>query len=262
MKNWRLVVSLVAWLACLPGAGVWAQSATGTTASGPAAAASATALPYTPADPAAPIAPATAEAKSGAHTAAAAHRKAEHDRIRHEREAVKAQRVKDEAACYKLFAAEDCLKTVRAQVRDTETRLRAQEIELNDAERKEKAADRLKSIEEKQRPVPANTPKGTGPDAVLRNKPAADPQATKAQRDHDAELRAQQQRSNAQKHAQEQQTRAAENAVRASQSRAKHAEALQAADERRARVEKAQADAAAQGRKPAAPLPAAPVAPQ
>lgn len=201
-----------------------------------------------------------AEAGEGSSrtTAAAAHRKAEHERIRHEREAVKAQRTKDEAVCYQRFAVEDCLKGVRAQVRDAETRLRLQEIDLNDAERKEKAAERLKSIEEKQRPVPAGAAAVGGvPDAVMRKPAAAHPQASQAQRDHDAQLRAQEQRSKIQKQAQEQKIRAAESADRAAQARARHADTLKGAEEHRARVEKSRADAAAQGRKPAAPLPPA-----
>ena len=197
---------------------------------------------------AAPAAP-EEEAGSPPHAAAAAQRKAEHERIRHERDALKAQQVQDEAACYQRFAVEDCLRGVRARARDAEGRLRTQEIMLNDAERKEKAADRLKAIEEKQRPVPAEA---KAPDAVLRKPPA-----TQAQRDHDAALRAEQQRSHVQKQTDGQARRAADSAERASQARTRHAETLKAAEERRARVEKARVDAEAQGRKPAAPLPAA-----
>jgi len=194
--------------------------------------------------------PVSSEEDAGKHpyAAAAAQRKAEHERIRHEREALKAQQVKEEAACYQRFAVEDCLRAVRARGRDAEGRLRTQEIMLNDAERKEKAADRLKAIEEKQRPAPAEA---KGPDAVVRKPPA-----TQAQRDHDAALRAEQQRSRVQKQADEQARRAADSAERAAQARTRHAETIKAAEERRARVEKARADAVAQGRKPAAPLPA------
>jgi len=197
---------------------------------------------------AAPAAP-EEEAGSHPHAAAAAQRKAEHERIRHERDVLKAQQVKDEAACYQRFAVEDCLRGVRARARDAEGRLRTQEIMLNDAERKEKAADRLKTIEEKQRPVPAEA---KGPDAVLRKPPT-----TQAQRDHDAALRAEQQRSRVQRQTDAQARRAADSAERAAQARTRHAETLKAAEERRARVEKARVDAEAQGRKPAAPLPAA-----
>lgn len=205
-----------------------------------------------------PSAPLWAQAPDVAQDSglAAAQRKAGHERIRHEREALAAGRQKDEAACYQRFAVEDCLRGVRARAREADDRLRAQEVELNDAERREKAAERLRSIEERQKAVPAPLPQGQKADGMVR-KPPADPQAAKAQRDHDAELRAQQQRSRVQQQSSEQAQRAAANADRAAKARTRHAEALKAADERRARVEKSQADAVAQGRKPAAPLPAA-----
>lgn len=205
--------------------------------------------------PVAPVwAQATDGAQDGAAAAAAAHRKAEHERIRHEREALAAVRQKEEAACYKQFAVEDCLRSVRTKARETGDRLRAQEVELNDAERREKAAERLRSIEEKQKAVPPSTSRGQGTDASVRKTPA-DPASTKAQRDHDAEQRALSQRDRVQQHDNEQAARAATQADRAAQARVRHAEALKAADERRARVEKSQADAAAKGHPPAAPLP-------
>ena len=100
--------------------------------------------------------------------------------------------------------------------------------------------------------------KGPAPEDMIGElrKPAADPDAAKAQRDSEAHQRAQQQNRRAQAQATEQATRAAANADRAAHSRVKHEQALQAAEERRARVEKSRADALAQGRKPAAPLPA------
>lgn len=214
---------VLATLLVLPVASVWAQSTDGT--------------------------------QDSALAAAAAHRKAEHERIRHEREALAAMRQKEEAACYKQFAVEDCLRSVRTKAREAGDRLRAQEVELNDAERKEKAAERLRSIEEKQKAVPPPASRGQGSDATVRKTPA-DPASTKAQREHDAEQRAQLQRNRAQQHDSEQAARAAVQADRAAQARVRHAETLKAADERRARVEKSQADAAAKGRPPAAPLPA------
>lgn len=206
-----------------------------------------------------PAAPAWAQATDGTPdstlTAAAAHRRVEHDRIRHEREALATARQRDEAACYKQFAVEDCLRGVRTKAREAGDRLRAQEVELNDAERREKAAERLRSIEEKQKAVPPPASRGQGTDATVRKTPA-DPANTKAQREHDAEQRAQLQRNRAQQHDSEQAARAAVQADRASQARVRHAETLKAADERRARVEKSQADAAAKGHPPVAPLPA------
>jgi hypothetical protein len=200
----------------------------------------------------APACAATGVEVDPASSSAAAHRKVERDRIKVEREALTARRQQDEAVCYQRFAVEDCLRGVRAKARESHDRLRAQEIELNDAERREKAAERLRAIEDKQVAVP---PAGKRADAQVR-KPSADPDVAKAQRDQDAHQRAQQQISRAQVQASEQAARAAATADRAAQSRAKHAQALQAAQERRVRIEKSQADALAQGRKPAAPLPA------
>jgi colicin import membrane protein len=187
---------------------------------------------------------------------AAAHRTAEHERIRREREALQAQQKLDESACYQRFAVEDCLRRVRAGVRDAETRLRAQEIELNDAERKEKAAERLRIIEEKQQAAPVPVPAASD-GAILRNAPKAAKGDGGTLRDREAAQRAQEQRSRVQKQTQEQAARATENAQRAAEARERHARTLEAAQERRARVEKARADAAAQGRVPAAPLPTA-----
>jgi colicin import membrane protein len=208
-------------------------------------------------------APASAQSMPPASEAsgqqAAAHRTAEHERIRREREALQSQRKLDESACYQRFAVEDCLRRVRARVRDSETRLRAQEIELNDAERKEKAAERLKIIEDKQRAAPLPVP-GASDGAVLRNAPRAARGDGGTLRDREAAQRAQEQRTRVQKQSQEQAARATENAQRAAEARERHARTLEAAQERRARVEKARADAEAQGRVPAAPLPPASVA--
>lgn len=200
----------------------------------------------------APASAATLSEGDPAPSAAAAHRKVERDRIAREREALNARRQEDEAVCYQRFAVEDCLRGVRAKARAGQDRLRAQEIELNDSERREKAAERLRAIEDKQTAMP---PAGKRTDAQVRKSPA-DPDVAKVQRDQDAHQRAQQQNSRAQAQASEQAARAAATADRAAQSRAKHAQAVQAAQERRARVEKSKADALAQGRKPAAPLPA------
>lgn len=188
----------------------------------------------------------------------AAQRKAEHERIRDERAALKSQRQRDESACYQRFSVEDCLRGVRAQAREAEVRLRNQEFALNDAERKEKAAERLRSIEEKQSAVRAAPSAGEGGGATLRHPPrGAEPAASRAQREQDAERRALVQRDRTQAQAHEQSVRNADSAERAAKARARQEEAVKAAQERRARVEKARADAAAAGRVPAAPLPTA-----
>ena len=104
--------------------------------------------------------------------------------------------------------------------------------------------------------MPDSPSAGSGAASAVVRKPSQDPQGLKSQRDHEAELRAQQQRIKVQKQAQEQAARTSGNAERAAEARARHAQTLQAAQERRDRVEKSRAEAAAQGRVPAAPLPA------
>jgi len=102
----------------------------------------------------APAWAATGVEVDAASASTAAHRKVERDRIKMEREALMARRQQDEAVCFQRFAVEDCLRGVRAKARESHDRLRAQEIELNDAERREKAVERLRAIEDKQMAVP------------------------------------------------------------------------------------------------------------
>ena len=56
---------------------------------------------------------------------------------------------KQEAACYARFAVNDCLRKVRARQRDARDVQRRKEIELKDAERKEKAQQKLERLTEK-----------------------------------------------------------------------------------------------------------------
>ena len=190
------------------------------------------------------------------------HRKAGRELIRVEREAVATTRHQEEVACYQRFAVEDCLREVRAKAQRAESLLRMQELELNDAERQQKATDRLRAIDEKKKALPNAPHAGKRTERAVREVPAvasrgvsADPQSVKAKRDLEATQRAQEQRQRVQTHTNRQEARAAANAANASKARERQARALKAADERRARVEKSSADTAAPGRKRAAPLP-------
>lgn len=189
------------------------------------------------------------------HGAAQAERQVERERIHQERQAIAATRARDETACYRRFAVEDCLRDVRTQARNAELQLRGRELQLNDAERKEKAAERLRSIEEKQRMVPDRSqPQGSarGP-----GRPApASGDALRSQHQREAQQRAEQQRTREQSGAENRAQRAAQSAERAAAARARHADNVKAAQERRERVQKMQAESAAAGRKPAASLPA------
>lgn len=56
---------------------------------------------------------------------------------------------KQEAACYARFAVNDCLRKVRARQRADRDVQRRKEIELKDADRKEKAQQKLERLTEK-----------------------------------------------------------------------------------------------------------------
>jgi hypothetical protein len=188
--------------------------------------------------------------------ASPAERQAERDRIQHERRTSTTARKREEAACYRRFAVEDCLRDVRAKARVTELNLRAREVRVNDAERRAKAAERLRSIEEKQRVAPDRSqPQGSARGSNRAALPLGS-EALQSQHDLEARRRAREQRNRQQSHAADQAERARDNAERAATARLRHEENLKSAQERRERVEKMQSQAAASGRPPAAPLPA------
>ncbi len=68
---------------------------------------------------------------------------AERTRIQTEREITQTQFAAKEAQCYQFFAVNDCLSRVRNARRDILADLRRQELVLNSAEAKRKAADQL-----------------------------------------------------------------------------------------------------------------------
>jgi colicin import membrane protein len=75
---------------------------------------------------------------------------AERARIRAERDQAEALFTAEEKACRARFAVTDCVNDARKRMRDTLADLRRQEVTLNDAERKRRAAGRLKDIQERQ----------------------------------------------------------------------------------------------------------------
>ena len=127
------------------------------------------------------------------YSAVQAQRQAEREHIHQERQAIAATRKREETACYRRFAVEDCLRDVRTQARRAELQLRGRELQLNDAERKEKAAERLRSIEEKQRVAPDRSQ----PQGSARGEGRGAPvgvEDLRTQRQRDAQQRAEQQR--------------------------------------------------------------------
>lgn len=92
----------------------------------------------------------------GAWAQAPAAEAAERARIGAERARAEADFAAAEKACYSRFAVNDCIDKARARLRTTLSDLRRQEVALNDAERRQRAADRLREIEARQaeQPVP------------------------------------------------------------------------------------------------------------
>jgi hypothetical protein len=77
---------------------------------------------------------------------------AEHARIAAEREQAQARFTAQEKACYRNFAVDDCINEARSRRRTVMSDLRRQEVSLADAQRKRKAADRVRNVEERSSP--------------------------------------------------------------------------------------------------------------
>lgn len=93
-------------------------------------------------------------------------RTAERERIRRERQAIDQSLQHAQAACYQRFAVEDCLRAARRRAREDLAVLRQQESMMDDSERRERAALRLRSIEERQsiraaEALPASVPRAS-----------------------------------------------------------------------------------------------------
>lgn len=71
------------------------------------------------------------------------------ERIKADRGRVEAIFRAEEKACYGKFAVNDCLNAARARRRQALADLRRQEVLLNDAERRRRAAERLREMEER-----------------------------------------------------------------------------------------------------------------
>ena len=73
----------------------------------------------------------------------------EHQRIRQARAEAMSQFAARDVVCYQKFAVNGCLADVRTERRGLLADLRRQEISLNDAQRKRRAADQLLRADEK-----------------------------------------------------------------------------------------------------------------
>jgi colicin import membrane protein len=73
----------------------------------------------------------------------------ERARIAAERSQADTRFAAQERACYRKFAVNDCLQAARSQRREVLSDLRRQELSLNEAERKGRAAERVRGIDER-----------------------------------------------------------------------------------------------------------------
>ena len=100
--------------------------------------------------PAAPVPPAaTASAPAGPSTEQQ-QVAAERARIAAERERVEREFEAAQKACYQKFAVTGCIEDARAKRRDVLADLRRQEVALNDAQRRARAAEQMRSLEQRQ----------------------------------------------------------------------------------------------------------------
>jgi hypothetical protein len=165
-------------------------------------------------------------------------RAAERERIHRERTTIEQNLQRAQADCYQRFAVEDCLRSARRKARSEQAVLRHQEVLMDEQDRRDRSAQRLQSIDERQRIRAGETPshavgirasRGTVSTARPRAKPQEETRARQEQRRQALQRQAMEGRQN-------------------------QAAKLQAAQERKARVQQRQAQDAARGRTPAAPL--------
>lgn len=114
---------------------------------------------------------------------------AERQRITAERARIEAEFEQDHKACYQKFAVNDCISDARAKRREQMADLRRQELVLNDAERRRRAAERLEEIEKKTAEKRAATASAPAPaasapaPAAAASAPASAPRAARAPRE-------------------------------------------------------------------------------
>jgi hypothetical protein len=111
---------------------------------------------------------------------------AEHELLARERRLVTERYAAEESACRERFVVTSCVDAVRARRREAMAPLRERELALDDAERRQRALDRVASVRARQSqpdPQPAPVPQA-------RTRPAPLPAAPVPQRHDDAGARA------------------------------------------------------------------------
>lgn len=157
----------------------------------------------------------------------------ERARITAERKAMADRYAAEEKACVSRFAVTACVDDVRARRREALAPLRAQELSLEEAERQQRARDRLQGIAARQAQVASRPPAPPLTETRVRQPTPPSSSAARAPRPHD-----------------DGQARAAEAERRASQARTQQEEAKAVQQ----RVERRLAERETQGKK-SIPLP-------
>ena len=175
-------------------------------------------------------------------------RAAGREAVRKEREAIAQTLRQSEAACYQRFAVEDCLNVERRRARKAHALLEQQETTLDEAERRERAALRLKDIAGRT-PAPAVP----APFSDVRS-PEVAVDVLQQERAFEARQRAERLQQKQQLHQAQVAEQIPQRAAAAEKARQRLEEKRAAAERRRARALQAQQERAAAGRKPPAAL--------
>lgn len=175
------------------------------------------------------------------HAERAQERAQERAAIQSQRVEIKARQQEAEQACWKRFAVQDCLNDIRRQARLDDSALRAREVSISDAERRERSAERLQEIERQKSQVRPPEPMQVSPRQPLTRPGAVEPKRTPAEiaeqqssRQQEAQARAAEQASREQAHASALAARQAEEAARRAQASQQQAQKIQDAAQRRA----------------------------
>lgn len=186
------------------------------------------------------------EALPPATSQANAERAAERQRIQQEKNAIGARLKQAETACYQRFAVEDCLRAARRGARAERAVLHQRESLIDDAERRERAQQRLKTVEQRQAAHSAEerpAPRVAASRPARATDPAVPEQRARKQSEREASARVSQEK------------RSQALGQQAARKRQALEEKQQAAAERKARLLQQQEQEKARGHQPAAPLP-------
>lgn len=171
---------------------------------------------------------------------------AERARIQSERDQAEQRFRQEQRACNGKFNVTDCLNEAKAKRREKLSDLRRQEVALNDQERKHKAAERLKEIEERRsndhQEQAARQRAKAQSDQQARDDRAAGKAAKKPGPEGARQQRAAEQQIRIREHAGDQAEAARKREQEAQENRAEREKRLKDAEERKAKAEKRMAE--------------------